>query len=128
MEPIFPERVACPDFQSSFKIMLHERTDLCAQAKLACALAERWGIVAAIEDGEDSAGRQKLRHMTPEELAQRACQCAANLFQRFSEIGWIATHDAAADVTKKVEAEAAERRRQGAEELARAREERKKVE
>jgi hypothetical protein len=41
-------------------------------AKIAIEMAQRWGMVAAIPDGEDTAGRQKLRLMTPAELAQRA--------------------------------------------------------
>lgn len=42
------------------------------EANLAFSLIERWGMVAAQADGEDAAGRQKLRLMTPEELVERA--------------------------------------------------------
>lgn len=53
-------------------------------AKMAGALIERWGVVAAIVDGEDSAGRSKLRLQTPEELVQRAF-AVAELFYSEAE-------------------------------------------
>ena len=47
------------------------------EAKLATLLIEKWGLVAAIPDGEDSAGRQKLKMQTPDELVQRAFAVAS---------------------------------------------------
>lgn len=41
-------------------------------ATLAFDLIERWGLVAAMPDGEDSAGRAKLRLPTSAELVARA--------------------------------------------------------
>ena len=49
----------------------------------------RWGMVAAIPDGEDSAGRAKVRLATPEEVVERAIACADLLFKRGNELGWI---------------------------------------
>jgi hypothetical protein len=43
---------------------------------LAYGFLERWGLVAAVEDGEDSAGRQKLRLPTPSEVVTRAFDIA----------------------------------------------------
>jgi len=53
-------------------VTLHETEIAEQEAKLAFSLLERWGMVAASPDGEDSAGRQKLRLSTPEELVGRA--------------------------------------------------------
>jgi len=59
------------------------------EAKLAASMVERWGMIAAIPDGEDSAGRAKLRLATPAELAARACDTAEMLMKRFHMNGWI---------------------------------------
>lgn len=42
------------------------------EAKMAHDFIERWGMVLAMDDGEDSAGRHKIRLATPEELVSRA--------------------------------------------------------
>lgn len=42
------------------------------RATMAYKLIERWGMVAATPDGEDSAGRSKLRLCTPDEMVERA--------------------------------------------------------
>ena len=47
------------------------------EARIALAMLERWGMICAEIDGEDSAGRQKARLMSPEELTTRAFTCAA---------------------------------------------------
>lgn len=39
---------------------------------LAISMIERWGMIAGVEAGEDSAGRAKIRLATPEELVERA--------------------------------------------------------
>lgn len=56
---------------------------------LAENLLAKWGMVAATEDGEDSAGRQKMRLQTPEELAVRACDAADAIFAEFERRGWL---------------------------------------
>ena len=57
-------------------IMLHQTELLEDEAKLAMAMIEKWGMVATVEDGEDTTGRQKLRMLTPAELAERAFETA----------------------------------------------------
>jgi hypothetical protein len=59
------------------------------EAKFACDLVERWGMVAGQPDGEDSAGRAKIRLATAEELVDRAVDVTAKLFQRFKDDGWL---------------------------------------
>lgn len=45
-------------------------------ARLAFALLEKWGPVCAMPDGEDSAGRAKIRPLTPNETVVRAFEIA----------------------------------------------------
>ena len=61
---------------------------LTSTARLAEQLAERWGMVAAEDDGEDSAGRQKVRLATPIEVIERACAVASLLHAEFTARGW----------------------------------------
>ena len=58
-------------------------------ARLATDMAARFALVAALPDGEDSAGRQKLRMATPDELASRACGIAHSLWVEFENRGWL---------------------------------------
>ena len=59
------------------------------EGRMATILIEKWGTVAADTDGEDSAGRSKLRLQTPEEIVQRACDTAALACAEFRKRGWI---------------------------------------
>lgn len=59
-------------------------------AELACEMMARWGCVAGEADGEDSAGRQKLRVATANELVTRACDIAERAMSEFSARGWVA--------------------------------------
>lgn len=49
-------------------------------AAFAMLLIEKWGLVAALPDGEDSSGRAKLRLPTSEELVARAFEIAEAAF------------------------------------------------
>ena len=70
------------------RLVLHHLREPCTEARIAEALIERWGIVAARSDGEDSAGRQKLALLTPQELVERACETAALACAEFDRRGW----------------------------------------
>lgn len=72
-------------------ITTHETELLGIRAKLAINFAERWGMVAAIPDGEDSAGRQRLRMATTEEVSSRACDMVKTMFDEFEKRDWV-TH------------------------------------
>jgi hypothetical protein len=61
-------------FRDDPKLVIHDTEYPNFEARLAATLMERWGMVAGEPDGEDSAGRAKLRLSTPQELAQRACE------------------------------------------------------
>lgn len=62
-----------------------------SEASIAVEMLQRWGMVAGIEDGEDSQGRQKVHLLTPEELVTRACETAALAIQEFERRGWAIT-------------------------------------
>ena len=64
------------DFRGRPDQVLTELLQFDVEGKIVIDLITRWGMVAAIPDGEDSSGRQKLRLMTPEELVERAVSTA----------------------------------------------------
>lgn len=73
------------------------------EARMAMGLAERWGMVAAMADGEDSSGRAKLRLATPEEVVSRAVATAELLMKEMREKGWIFTSHSLDDILTKEE-------------------------
>lgn len=58
------------------------------EARFAMALVERWGMVAGENNGEDSAGRSRLRLATPDELTDRAIAVTEALFSKMRGRGW----------------------------------------
>lgn len=68
------------------------------EARLACALIERWGLVAAMPDGEDAAGRAKLRKLAPAELVMEACETAQLAVAEFRKRGWVKSLPSLADM------------------------------
>ena len=56
---------------------------------VATELVSHLAIVAAMPDGEDSAGRQQLRLMSPKEVARRAVDIAEELWSIGVETGGI---------------------------------------
>lgn len=67
----------------------HRRVQITPEASFALKCIERWAMVAAEPDGEDSSGRAKLRRMTPQEITMHACNCAAQAYQEFETRGWM---------------------------------------
>jgi len=55
--------------------------------QVATELVRHLAIVAAVPNGEDSAGRQKFRLMTPKEVARRAVDIADELWSIGVETG-----------------------------------------
>lgn len=88
-------------------IVIYRRTALTMRADLAAHMIERWGAVAAESNGEDSAGRHKLRLATPDELVQRACDIADRAVSEFEKRGWIVALPDPRPITRK-ERDAAE--------------------
>ena len=58
-------------------------------AVMATEMSTRLALIACEDDGEDSAGRQKLRLSTPEEVASRSCAIAAALWAQFEQREWL---------------------------------------
>jgi len=73
-----------------------------ARAAFAMACIERWAMVAAELDGEDSAGRSRLRRMTPNELVDHACEVSAIAFAKFANRGWLLDQPPFADIVDAV--------------------------
>lgn len=72
-----------------FGLMIHETSVLEKEAEFAAALIERWGMVSAKPDGEDSTGRAKLMLLSPEEVVERACSTTELAFKAFEKRKWI---------------------------------------
>lgn len=58
-------------------------------AQMATVMAEKWGMVAAMPDGEDTAGRAKLAPASPAQVVERACTTAELLCAEFERRGWL---------------------------------------
>ena len=78
-----------PDNVFSVVVGNHERQRPDMRARFALACIERWGMVAAVPDGEDSAGRSKMRRCGVDEVVQFACLSAEAAFNQFQKRGWL---------------------------------------
>lgn len=59
------------------------------EAAMTLHLIEKWGPVVGIFDGEDSAGRAKMRNATPAEVATQAADIAAAAYKEIAARGWL---------------------------------------
>lgn len=71
--------------------VIYRRETPNSEAELAFALVERWGLVAAEVDGEDAAGRAKMRPCSPQEVVSRAFETAALTLAEARTRGWMVT-------------------------------------
>lgn len=71
------------------QVKINNRLAYNAIAELASHLIDRWGMVSGAPDGEDSAGRAKMRLLSPEEVVRRACDTAELAFREFSKRDWV---------------------------------------
>lgn len=60
----------------------------CPEAHFAAVCIEKWGMVAGMPDGEDSAGRARIRLATPEEVVERAMTVAELFYRAARARGW----------------------------------------
>jgi len=60
------------------------------RARMALDIAKHCSMMTATEDGEDSVGRQKIRLLTPWEVANRAVDIANFMYERFESLEWLA--------------------------------------
>lgn len=77
------------NFDGEVKVTLHETEVPTLEARMALSFMERWAMVAAESDGEDSAGRAKLRLMTADEITSHACNVAQKAVDQFRARGWV---------------------------------------
>lgn len=68
---------------------IHRPHVLNEESNLMLRLIEKWGPVVGISDGEDSAGRAKLRNATPEEVVAQAANIAAAAYKEIAARGWL---------------------------------------
>lgn len=66
----------------------HNTTAFDPRATFATSCIEKWGMVAAMVDGEDSSGRTRARVATPDEIVSRACDIAEKAYAEFERRGW----------------------------------------
>ena len=95
-------------FEDAASWTIHNLEALKPEANAALAFIEKWGMVAGIPDGEDSAGRARIRLATPEEVVDRAIAVAAGAFRAFEAHGWIQpipSPEEAASLLKKLDEE-----------------------
>jgi hypothetical protein len=71
----------------SDRVGVHDPLWLTAVGRMSVVFVEKWGMVAATPDGEDSAGRMKLRLLTPAELTQRAVETAELVYAEVQKRG-----------------------------------------
>ncbi len=69
--------------------IIYKKRLLGLAAGISVEMVQKWGLVAAMDDGEDSTGRHKVRMMTIEELVQRACDSAQKLIEEFEKRDWL---------------------------------------
>ena len=70
------------------RAIIHARQCPSDEAKFMMAIIERWAMVAATPDGEDSAGRAKLGHLPIEDMVVRAADVAERAFKEVESRGW----------------------------------------
>ena len=71
------------------EVALSESVHANFEARFAMVLMEKWGMVNAEPDGEDSAGRARLRPATPKEVVNRACELSSLAMDEFRARDWI---------------------------------------
>ena len=70
-------------------IVFHFRTRPTEVASFAMELLRVHAGITAKENGQDDAGRQKLRREAPAEAVAYACETASLAFEEFEKRGWL---------------------------------------
>ena len=71
------------------EIALHNPIAVNNQGRFALQVIERFALVAGGPDGEDSAGRSKIRRLNVREIVSFACDLAEVAFGEFEDKGWL---------------------------------------
>ena len=84
-----PEITAARSHASGGVVFTVHQPEMLGPNGVFCArLVEKWGMVAGETDGEDSAGRQKFRLQTPQEVVDRAVAVTKIFAERMTLEGW----------------------------------------
>ena len=70
-------------------VMLHDTEIMSQEARAVLSFLEKWGMVAAEDAGEDSAGRARLRLLSEREVVDRAMSMARHAFADLRREGWL---------------------------------------
>ena len=87
-------------YADTLRVLYHESETPEQEAKLALLFLERWGMVMGEPDGEDSAGRSRVRLATPDELVDRAFAIAHLAMDKARSTGLIHQGPTLADLEK----------------------------
>ena len=87
---------------------IHDTEQLTKELYFALAIIERWALVAAEPDGEDSAGRQRLMLPSEEALVARAFKIARLTFEHARRNGLVVSLPTMDEMREEVEARKAE--------------------
>ncbi len=68
--------------------LVYQKTVFDRRAEMAIIMLEKWGMVAGIDNGEDSAGRAKISLMPIGKLIDRAFECADAAYSEIERRGW----------------------------------------
>lgn len=69
--------------------VIHNNFEPDQRGRFAMALIERWGLVMGEPDGEDSAGRSKLRLMDAKDVVDRAIETAKLAYEKMERDGML---------------------------------------
>lgn len=75
------------------------------EASFAMAILERWAMVQGKPDGEDSAGRSRIRIMPIDEAVQRACDLSEGAYASFRARGWMLDVPSLNELEEQIEAQ-----------------------
>ena len=84
-----PYIIEAPTYRGATEIYVAAGETGTTEAAIAEKLIAHFGVVAGESDGEDTAGRQKLRLMTPNELVTRCFEIADAFCTGARERGWL---------------------------------------
>ena len=70
-------------------IVIHDKLIADSRGRLAISLIERWGLIMAKDDGEDTAGRHKVKALPADEVVKAACDIAKEVFREFKRRDWM---------------------------------------
>lgn len=85
------------------KLTVHDTEVFGVEARMACSLIERWGMVAGTDAGEDSSGRAFIKCATPDEVVDRACTTAALAMEEFRKRNWLVTAPDVSELLRKTD-------------------------